>query len=289
MATGVQTWSGTPVTNATADSNVNWAEGMAPSQVNDSARALMASVAKWRDDNNSTLITSGSSTALTLVTNQVEATATAGYTVAVTFGTAVDVNATLAVDGLAAAPIQITRGTNISAGQLSSGMTCQFTYSSTGTGQWVITDSNPVIVPAAPNSPAGGQIAGTPPPSWTATTIKMMGMGSSFVFVPKVTGRCNLAVTLGGSANAVEAIRAQIYFGSGGAASAPTSGAATAGTSVGLQVGNLTAGAGLIFSIMPTAQVSGLTIGTSYWVDLGFTLQAGTWTSSSAQFTYQEF
>ena len=34
-----------------ADANVNWAEGMAPSQVNDSARAMMSSAAKWVSDN----------------------------------------------------------------------------------------------------------------------------------------------------------------------------------------------------------------------------------------------
>ena len=51
MATaGVPLWSTTAASNANADPAVNWAEGMAPSAVNDSARATMASVAKWRDD-----------------------------------------------------------------------------------------------------------------------------------------------------------------------------------------------------------------------------------------------
>jgi hypothetical protein len=43
-------WSRTAASNATADSSVNWAEGQAPSSVNDSARALMASAAGFRDD-----------------------------------------------------------------------------------------------------------------------------------------------------------------------------------------------------------------------------------------------
>jgi len=46
MATGLQVWSATAATNATADSAVNWAEGQAPSSVNDSARAMMAAMAK---------------------------------------------------------------------------------------------------------------------------------------------------------------------------------------------------------------------------------------------------
>src|SRR2546430_705143 len=48
-------WSKTAANNATADSTINWAEGMAPSAVNDSARAEMAAVAKWRDDISGTL------------------------------------------------------------------------------------------------------------------------------------------------------------------------------------------------------------------------------------------
>ena len=50
MATGVASWSTTAANNATADANVNWAEGQAPSTVNNSARAEMASVALYRDD-----------------------------------------------------------------------------------------------------------------------------------------------------------------------------------------------------------------------------------------------
>src|SRR4051812_49651334 len=69
MATsGVPLWSTTAASNATADPAVNWAEGMAPSAVNDSARAMMASVAKWRDDLYG-LTTGGASTPLTGTTH----------------------------------------------------------------------------------------------------------------------------------------------------------------------------------------------------------------------------
>ena len=43
-------WSQTAENNATADSSINWQEGQAPSSVNDSGRAMMASIAKHRDD-----------------------------------------------------------------------------------------------------------------------------------------------------------------------------------------------------------------------------------------------
>src|ERR1700694_5255614 len=63
-------WSRTASSNATADNTVNWAEGMAPSAVNDSARAMMARLAEWRDDVSGTIATAGTSTAYTVASNQ---------------------------------------------------------------------------------------------------------------------------------------------------------------------------------------------------------------------------
>ena len=107
--TGVVAWSQTAASNATADVNVNWAEGMAPSQVNDSARAEMSSVAKFRDDIAGSLTTAGTATAYTLVTNQVFSSLTVlnGQTLAVRFHATNGAAPTLAVDGLTAKPIQI--------------------------------------------------------------------------------------------------------------------------------------------------------------------------------------
>ena len=45
MVTGVQkAWSITASSNANADSAINWAEGMTPAAVNNSARAEMAAI-----------------------------------------------------------------------------------------------------------------------------------------------------------------------------------------------------------------------------------------------------
>lgn len=67
---GVYTWSQTAANNATADATQNWQEGMAPSQINDSARAMMASVAKFRDDISGSILTTGTSTAYIVSSNQ---------------------------------------------------------------------------------------------------------------------------------------------------------------------------------------------------------------------------
>jgi len=137
MAIGLQVWSKTAASNSNADTNINWAEGMAPSQVNDSARAEMASVAAWRDDNNCTIVTGGSSTAYTATSNQIEAALTSGYTVGVQFHATNDSSATLAVDGLTAKPLQVVAGLNLKGGEFRTGSMARFTYSSTGSGQWI--------------------------------------------------------------------------------------------------------------------------------------------------------
>lgn len=130
MATGVVTWSQTAATNATADSNVNWAEGMAPSQVNDSARAVMASVAKWRDDLAGTLVSSGSNTAYTVSSNQLFSSLTAlnGQTLTVRFNAANGAAPTLSVDSLGAKPIQVDSVTAVAIGALAANSVHQLVY-----------------------------------------------------------------------------------------------------------------------------------------------------------------
>src|SRR5207302_7269374 len=63
-------WSRVASSNATADSTINWAEGQAPSSVNDSARAVMAAAAKYRDDTAGILTTAGTATAYTIASYQ---------------------------------------------------------------------------------------------------------------------------------------------------------------------------------------------------------------------------
>ena len=130
MATGVASWSQTAASNATADANVNWAEGMAPSQVNDSARAVMASVAKWRDDMAGTLISSGSGTAYTLTTNQVFASLSAldGRKLTVRFGFTNGTAPTLSIDGLAAKAITVDSATAVTSGAIRANSIHDITY-----------------------------------------------------------------------------------------------------------------------------------------------------------------
>ncbi len=130
MATGVQTWSKTAASNATADSAVNWAEGQAPSSVNDSARGGMASVAKWRDDISGTITTGGSSTAYTVTSNQSFASLAAldGAQIAFIPHATSGASPTLAVDGLTAKQIRMSTGVNVPTGGLLIGTPYVVTY-----------------------------------------------------------------------------------------------------------------------------------------------------------------
>lgn len=122
MATGVHLWSQTAGTNATADTSINWAEGQAPSSVNDSARAMMARVADLLKDYGG-LTTAGTSTAYTVTTNRAFASAAVmdGAIIVIKPHTTSAAAPTLAVDGLTARAINSATGVAVATGALVSG------------------------------------------------------------------------------------------------------------------------------------------------------------------------
>lgn len=207
MTTGVNSWSQTAASNATADSTVNWAEGQAPSSVNDSARAMMASVAKWRDDISGLQVTGGTTSAFTVNSNQgIATTPTNGQLIAFTMNATNAASATLAVDGGTAYPLQSVASVAISAGVMLSGNPYAVKFSS-ALGSWVLFNSfgNPFNVPigggmiyigtTVPNSsfafPNGAAISRTT----YATLFSLIGTtygtgdGSTTFNLPDWTGR----------------------------------------------------------------------------------------------------
>ena len=137
----VYKWSQTAASDATADPSINWSEGQAPSSVNDSARAMMAAVAKWRDDmQGGGLATGGTSTAYTLTSNQGFDTRAhmAAAALSVFFSVTNGANATLNVDGLGAFPI-VVDGTlaAVPAGTLIAGSFYDMSFSNSS-GVWLL-------------------------------------------------------------------------------------------------------------------------------------------------------
>src|SRR5215813_12103906 len=116
-------WSQSQGSNGTADTTVNWAEGQAPSTVNDSARAMMAAIAKYRDDVTGAIVTGGTSTAYTVSSYQAfdtlahMATQAVAFTPHATNGATVTLN----VDGLGAKPLRVQPNLELQSGTIIQG------------------------------------------------------------------------------------------------------------------------------------------------------------------------
>jgi microcystin-dependent protein len=132
MALPFYNWSRTAASNATADSTVNWAEGQAPSSVNDSARAMMASTAAFRDDIAGAIATGGTSTAYTVTSYQIfdSLAHLNGQLIAFTPHTTNGATVTLNVDGLGAKPLRSAPAAEIPAGVLVQGTPYAALYNS---------------------------------------------------------------------------------------------------------------------------------------------------------------
>lgn len=128
-------WSTTAASNNSADSSVNWTEGQDPGTVNNSARSMMAARAKARLDQGGSLVAGGTSTALTVTTNQVLSSGhiTNGLRLAVRTASAATGAATIAIDGLTAVTLKKNDGTAIVSGDWASGAILDLVYSSAAT------------------------------------------------------------------------------------------------------------------------------------------------------------
>lgn len=201
-------WSRTAASNANADSNVNWSEGQSPSSVNDSARAMMASAAGFRDDISGAIVTTGTSTAYEVTSYQIFDTLAhmSGQMVAFSPHTTNGATVTLNVDGLGAKPLRSAPSTELLAGTLIEGTPYVALYNNSDAA-WYLHGlyGNPYNVPLAggmdfwgttvPNSsfafPAGQAISRTTYSTLFAimSTTYGSGDGSTTFNLPNKTGR----------------------------------------------------------------------------------------------------
>jgi len=202
-------WSKTANNNASADGTINWAEGQAPSTVNDSARAMMAAAAKYRDDI-AGVTTGGTATAYTVASNQAfdSLAAMDGKIIAlvphVTSGAG---PVTLNVDGLGARALRSSPGVELAAGTLIAGTPYVARYVNSA-AEWILCSffganpynvplgaGMPYFLPAAPNSsfafPAGQPISRTTYAALFALmgTTYGAGDGSTTFNLPSLGGR----------------------------------------------------------------------------------------------------
>src|SRR5579863_1854058 len=201
-------WSQTAAADANADSTINWAEGQAPSSINDSARAMMAATAKYRDDIAGAILTAGISTAYTLASFQVFDTLAhlGGQVVAFTPHVTNGATVTLNVDSLGAKPLRTSPGAELLAGTIIQGTPYVATYNNVD-GAFYLQGffGNPYNIPlaggldywasTAPNTsfafPAGQAISRTTYSTLFALigTTYGLGDGSTTFNLPDKTGR----------------------------------------------------------------------------------------------------
>lgn len=127
-------WSTTPASNDGADSTIGTvANTSSPTSVDDWIRSLMASRAKARLDQGGALVAGGTSTALTVTTNQSLSSShiANGLRLCVRTASAATGAATIAVDGLTAVDIKKNDTTAVASGEWASGAILDLVYSST--------------------------------------------------------------------------------------------------------------------------------------------------------------
>lgn len=212
-------WLKTAAGNATADPSINWAEGQAPSSVNDSSRAEMAVIKKWVDDISGGIATAGTSTAYTLTTNSVFDTAAHadGQMVAFVPHTTNGATVTINVDSVGVKPLRSSPGVELGAGTLLQGTPYVATFNNSD-GAWYLQGfvGNPFNVPlgglmpyvgaTAPNSnfaiPIGQAISRTTFATLFALTGTTFGVGDGTTTfnLPDLRGRTVFGPDSGGSA-----------------------------------------------------------------------------------------
>jgi microcystin-dependent protein len=213
-------WSQTAAGDANADSTINWAEGQAPSSVNDSARAMMAATAKYRDDIAGAIVTAGTSTAYTVASFQVFDTLAHlnGQMIAFTPHATNGATVTLNVDSLGAKPLRSAPNVELAAGVIIQGTPYTATYNSAD-GAFYLQGlfGNPYNIPigagldfwgtTAPNSsfafPYGQAISRTTYSALFAIvgTTYGNGDGSTTFNLPDKRGRISVGLdTMGGTA-----------------------------------------------------------------------------------------
>lgn len=168
-------WSSTPGSNSTADAGINWAEGQAPSTVNDSARGMMAAVANFRKDYGG-VTTTGSANAYSVTTNSGFTALATGLRFSAKINATNTSTSTINVDGLGAKSIRkfTSSGESALAGS-----------------ELLINGRYDFIYDTAANSAAGGWICLNPTPanatSALSNTSRLYGSSSSSTTLQEIT------------------------------------------------------------------------------------------------------
>jgi hypothetical protein len=169
-------WKTTAALNANSDPSINMAEGMPPAQLNDGVRALMARAAENRDDTSGLLLTTGTSTAYAVTTNQgLAATPNDGQLIVVSFHVVNGTPATLSADSGTAFPIQTSPGFVVVAGVIAANVPIPLKFRAASSA-WIMLGAGVSAFTFAVNAGAVTNAGLANAPAWT---LKGNNSGSS--------------------------------------------------------------------------------------------------------------
>jgi len=155
----IMDWSTTAVSNASADSSINWAEGQSRASVNDSARSMMAAHAKDRNLWNGSIITTGSANAQAFTSGLGYSSVPTGLRVLLKLGFTNTGSATLNMDSIGAVTIKNQVGSNLSGGELAANGYVDLLYN--GTNWILLTNPSYTTGTFTPELRFGGTFNGT--------------------------------------------------------------------------------------------------------------------------------
>jgi len=162
----IQDWSTAAANNGTADSAINWAEGQPRNTVNNSARSMMAAIAKDRNLQNSSIVTGGSANAQTFFSGlNYTAPIPTGLRVLLKIGPSLTNTAavTLEMDGLGPVAIKDQLGADLAAGAIVADTRVEFIYSGTN---WIL-----LATLTAPTAPVGDRDTSIANTAWVGAEV----------------------------------------------------------------------------------------------------------------------
>jgi hypothetical protein len=142
----IYSWSTTAANNSSADSLIDWSEGMPRASVNNSSRSEMAAHAKQRDLTNGSIVTTGTANAQAFTSGVgYSGTIPTGLLVLLKIGPALTNNAscTLDMDAIGAVVIKKQAGTDLGGGELIAGTYAEFRYDGTN---WILLRSGGSVI-----------------------------------------------------------------------------------------------------------------------------------------------
>ena len=126
-----------------ASNDVRWPENMAPSAVNNAARADEGIIARWHRDLNTSVLTTGTSTAYVYAANQTLSAYYDGMLLGVDFHVACGATPTINVDAIGAISLKWPNGTVLAANDVGIGQKALIVYD--GTDFIVLTGAGNIV------------------------------------------------------------------------------------------------------------------------------------------------